>query len=55
MNTAFYHRDYMSFEPVTIEIEPDCINIMNFPGIDRSISEKTIAEGYSGSVVKTKI
>ena len=23
---AFYHRDYMSFEPVTIEIEPDCIN-----------------------------
>ena len=27
------------------EIEPDCINIMNFPGIDRSISEKTIAEG----------
>ena len=35
----------MSFEPVTIEIEPDCINIMNFPGIDRSISEKTIAEG----------
>ena len=42
---AFYHRDYMSFEPVTIEIGPDCINIMNFPGIDRSISEKTIAEG----------
>lgn len=42
---AFYHRDYMSYEPVTIEIEPDCINIMNFPGIDRSISEKTIAEG----------
>ncbi|MCM1261740.1 MAG: putative DNA binding domain-containing protein [Butyrivibrio sp.] len=42
---AFYHRDYMSCEPVTIEIEPDCINIMNFPGIDRSISVKTIAEG----------
>lgn len=42
---AFYHRDYMSCEPVTIEIEPDCINIMNFPGIDRSISEKTIVEG----------
>ena len=35
----------MFCEPVTIEIEPDCINIMNFPGIDRSISEKTIAEG----------
>ena len=45
MVNAFYHRDYMSYEPVTIEIEPDCINIMNFPGIDRSISEKAIAEG----------
>ncbi len=42
---AFYHRDYMSNEPVTIEIEPDCINIMNFPGIDRSVSDQTIAEG----------
>lgn len=42
---AFYHRDYMSNEPVTIEIKPDCINIMNFPGIDRSISNDTIAEG----------
>lgn len=41
----FYHRDYMSCEPVTIEIEPDCISIMNFLGIDRSISGKTIAEG----------
>lgn len=40
-------HDNMSCEPVTIEIEPDCINIMNFPGIDRSISEKTIAEGKS--------
>lgn len=42
---AFYHRDYMSCEPITIEIEPDCINIMNFPGIDRSISSRTIEEG----------
>ncbi len=42
---AFYHRDYLSYEPITIEIEPDCINIINFPGIDRSISDKTIAEG----------
>ena len=41
---AFYHRDYMFYDPVTLEIEHDCINIMNFPVIDRSISEKTIAE-----------
>lgn len=37
---AFYHRDYMFYEPVTIEIEHDCINIMNFPGIDRSYFRK---------------
>lgn len=42
---AFYHRDYLSFEPVTIEVEPDCINIMNFPGIDRSIPTEDILEG----------
>lgn len=38
-------KGYMSYEPVTIELEMDGINIMNFLGIDRSISEKTIAEG----------
>ena len=42
---AIYHRDYMSCEPITIEIEPDCINIISFPGIDRSISQNTIMEG----------
>lgn len=42
---AFYHRDYLSYEPVTIEIEPDCSNIIIFSGIDRSISNKSIEEG----------
>lgn len=42
---AFYHRDYMSHEPVHIEIEPDCINIISFPGPDRSISMETIKKG----------
>ena len=42
---AFYHRDYMSYEPVHIEIEPDHINIISFPGIDRSVSKSTIEEG----------
>ena len=42
---AFYHRDYMSYEPVHIEIEPECINIISFPGIDRSISMETIEKG----------
>ena len=42
---AFYHRDYSSYQPIIIEIEPDCINVMNFPGFDRSISKETITEG----------
>lgn len=42
---AFYHRDYTKYEPVTIEIEPDCIRIINCPGIDRSVSDATIKEG----------
>ena len=42
---AFYHRDYMSYEPVHIEIEPDCVNIISFPGIDRSVPMDVIKEG----------
>ncbi len=42
---AFYHRDYMCYEPVEIEIEPDCIRITSRPGIDRSISLSTIEKG----------
>lgn len=42
---AMYHRNYLSYEPVHIEIEPDCINIISFPGPDRSISTKTLEEG----------
>ena len=42
---AFYHRDYMSYEPVHIEIEPECINIISFPGIDRSVPMDVIKRG----------
>lgn len=42
---AFYHRDYSKYEPVTIEIEPECIRIINCPGIDRSVSDAAIKEG----------
>lgn len=42
---AFYHRDYMSYEPVHIEIEPDCINIISFPGIDRSVPMEIVKKG----------
>lgn len=42
---AFYHRDYMSYEPVHIEIEPECINIISFPGINRSVPMDVIKRG----------
>lgn len=42
---AFYHRDYMCYEPVHIEIEPDCIRIISYPGIDRSIPLNVIEKG----------
>ena len=42
---AFYHRDYMCYEPVHIEIEPDCIRIISYPGIDRSIPLSVIEKG----------
>ena len=42
---AFYHRDYKIYEPVTVEIEPECIRIINCPGIDRSIPDSAIKEG----------
>ena len=45
MVNAFYHRDYQSYQAIIIEIEPDCVRIISYPGIDRSISQKTIAEG----------
>lgn len=42
---AFYHRDYTKYEPVTIEIEPECIRIINCPGIDRSVPDEAIKKG----------
>ena len=35
----------MKYEPVTIEIEPECIRIINCPGIDRSVPDAAIKEG----------
>ena len=35
----------MSYEPVHIEIEPECINIISFPGIDRSVPMDVIKRG----------
>ncbi len=42
---AFYHRDYMSYQSIIIEIEPELIRIISYPGIDRSISQSDIEAG----------
>ena len=42
---ALYHRDYLSYQSIMIEIEPELIRIISFPGIDRSIPQREIEEG----------
>ncbi len=42
---AFYHRDYQSGQAIIIEIEPDRIRIISYPGIDRSVPAWVIGEG----------
>ena len=40
-----YHRDYPSNQAIIIEIEPELICIISFPGIDRSIPMRVIEAG----------
>lgn len=40
-----YHRDYPSNQVIIIEIEPELIRIISFPGIDRSIPMRVIEAG----------
>ena len=42
---AFYHRDYMSHQSIIIEIEPELVRIISYPGIDRSIPQSVIEKG----------
>lgn len=41
---AVYHRSYQKKEPITVRITSESIEITSFPGFDRSISDKDIAE-----------
>ncbi len=41
---AVYHRSYQINEPIVVRITPKSIEITSFPGFDRSISDKSIAE-----------
>ena len=39
---AVHHKDYQIAEPITITATPDKIEILSFPGPDRSISDESI-------------
>jgi len=39
---AIYHRSYQSYEPITVRIEKNLIEITSTPGPDRSISDEDI-------------
>ena len=47
VSNALYHRDYKSYEPVEITIEPDRISILSYSGPDRSISAEAIKQAKS--------
>lgn len=42
ISNAIYHKSYQIYEPITIRIERDCIEITSVPGPDRSISDTDI-------------
>ena len=43
---AIYHRSYEIQEPVEIRIHKDKIEVLSFPGPDRSIKEEDLKKGY---------
>lgn len=42
VSNAVYHRSYQEYEPITIRVERDKIEITSVPGPDRSISDEGI-------------
>lgn len=42
LSNAIYHRSYQSYDPITVRIEKDLIEITSVPGPDRSISDEDI-------------
>lgn len=42
LSNTIYHWSYQSYDPITIRIEKELIEITSVPGPDRSISDKDI-------------
>ena len=39
LSNAIYHRGYDVREPIEVHVEKDRIEIVNFPGLDRSVTQ----------------
>lgn len=44
LSNAVYHKSYQINEPITVKFTPTSVEIISFPGFDRSITEKDIKE-----------
>jgi ATP-dependent DNA helicase RecG len=42
ISNAVHHKDYQIPEPITVTVTPDKLEILSFPGPDRSISDESI-------------
>ncbi len=42
LSNAVHHKDYQIPEPITMTVTPDTLEILSFPGPDRSISDESI-------------
>jgi ATP-dependent DNA helicase RecG len=44
LSNATHHKDYQIPEPITVTVTPEKLEILSFPGPDRSISDESIKE-----------
>ena len=45
LTNAVYHRSYQIYEPITVTITPEKLEILSLPGPDRSISDSDLKKG----------
>ncbi len=45
LTNAVYHRSYEIYEPITVAITPEQLDILSVPGPDRSIADEDMATG----------
>ena len=45
LSNAVYHRSYQEYEPITVTVTPEKLDILSLPGPDRSISDEDLENG----------